>query len=119
MGGPFWSGDDDLSVVRDEGVELAHEPNEGSESEKRSEDRKGMGDHLEQAVDAIAYLAGDGIDEGDLVDGALAVDHRTSGLGYLLVGGTTGLVEHAGSREGAGIYFTHGTFGVVEDDVVF
>ena len=78
-----------------------------------------MTDNFEQAPDTIVYFPGNLIDEGDLVDSSLLINHRAGKGGHLLVWRPAIFVKHSGRGESMRINLTHGTFGVVEDDVVF
>lgn len=70
------------------------------------------------AFDPVFNFAGFGVDECDLVDGALEVYDGADGGRGILVGGAAGGVEHAGGGKCARVELTHGAFGVVEDEVV-
>lgn len=112
-------GDDDLAVVGDKGIYFPHQPNKRFEGKQGLEDGEGMGDDGEEAVDAIFYFSGGLVDEGYFVDCSLLVYYGAGDCGHILVGGSAVGVEHSGECEGFGVDFAHGTFGVIENDVVF
>jgi hypothetical protein len=72
-----------------------------------------VADDFEEAFNPVFDFAGFGIDECDLIDGAVEVYEGAGGGGNFLIWGATVGVEHSGSGECAGIELAHGALGVI------